>query len=824
VRKKQPGKSQYVPAPEAFGVDTQVRRIGPKFDRLAALMDASSGGLELRPDPTALAPERLLVFEVRGSVLSFANAIRKVPGLELIDEEAFPEDNDDKNPAAYLLVPNDAALRQVLSLWRRWVGGQSMATGFTPWREVFSLLRDIRTWGPQDRISESERDILDDEIQGRDDTYLVPVEIELVFRRNGDWPEASVSQSIIDVGGRVVSRARIDEIAYHAILAELPVQAIRAIIELRQESIGGLDPIQHIRPQSLATGLGISEVEAAIRQNSDGEFGEPILALIDGVPVQRHPWLAQHIIVDDVFDLEPSTPVDGRSHGTAMASLIVHGDHNNSEAPIRRKVIAVPVLGKDDQFPPNQLVVDLLYRAILSLRNGPEATGRFVTIVNISLGNRRRQFHGQLSPWARLLDRLAYRLGILFLVSAGNITDEFSLIGFSTRTEFEDAKELERSAATIKSVDALKAERRLLSPGETVNGITIGSRNFDWVPLADRGSASVNIEPYAGLTLANPSSAMGPGFAKSVKPDLLYPGSRELLNVVGSGGGTLQLKPPQRAIRASGLKVAVPPRGGLEAALGFTNGTSAAAALASRTAHRIHDALEYEYGQEFLELSSLQRATLLKALLVHPAAWDEESAALIRQTVGPSDGRQHVKQKDNIRRFLGYGSYDLDDAVSCATDRATFWAIGEVGPDQVVPLPVPIPSAFGGKALHHSVSATLAWMTPVNSGRQAYRAVRLKLTEPTWLGSLAVGNCSDQPDQNQMNRGTIASRRWSGDNAAVVGDSDTVDFEVSRLPDTGSEAFGPITFSLVVTISMPTVNEIYQQVKERVRPVLRQRI
>ena len=43
--------------------------------------------MTLRADANALAPERLLVFEVRGSIGSFADAIRRVPGLELVDEE-----------------------------------------------------------------------------------------------------------------------------------------------------------------------------------------------------------------------------------------------------------------------------------------------------------------------------------------------------------------------------------------------------------------------------------------------------------------------------------------------------------------------------------------------------------------------------------------------------------------------------------------------------------------------------------------------------------------------------------------------------------------
>lgn len=786
-------------------------------------MDLSNSGFELRSDPTALAPERLLVFEVRGSVSKFANAIRNVPGLELIDEKTLPEDDHDKNPTAYLLVPNDAALRQVLSLWLCWVNNQSMVTGFTPWRDVFNTLKDIRAWGPQDRVSEPERCILSDEIQGLSEDKLVPIEIELVFRRNGDASETSVSQAIAAIGGSILSRARIEDIAYHAILAELPVRAIHGIIELDQGSISGLEPIQHIRPQSLATGKTPSDIEPITLTDESGSFGEPILALIDGVPIQRHPWLAQHVVVNDVFGLEPNTPTEGRSHGTAMASLIVHGDRNNYEAAIPRKIISVPILGVNDKFPPNRLVVDLVYLAILALKEGPEPSGPHVTIINISLGNKRRQFYGQLSPWARLLDRLSYKLGILFLVSAGNIGDDFAVTGFNTRTAFEDASITERSSATLRSIDALKAERRLLSPAETVNGVTIGAHNFDWVPLAERGTASSNIEPYSGLVLSNPSSAMGPGFANSVKPDLLYPGSRELLNVVSSGS-ELRVKPPNMAIRAAGLKVAAPPRGGVEVAHGYSNGTSAAAALASRTAHRIHDALEAEYGQDFISLSSLQRATLLKALLIHPAVWDERTAALIKETVGPTDGRQHVKQKDNIRRFLGYGSYELDQAVSCASDRATFWASGEIDSEQTVPVSVPIPSAYGGKAQFHSISATLAWMTPVNSGRQGYRAVRLKLTEPTWLGVLALSGCSGQPDQNQMNRGTIASRRWSGDSAAVVGENDTVDFEVSRMPDMGMEAEELVTFALAVTVSMPSVNKIYEQVKERVRPELQQRL
>jgi hypothetical protein len=43
--------------------------------------------LQLRADANSLAPERLLVFEVTGSVQNFANAVSRIAGLEFAGEE-----------------------------------------------------------------------------------------------------------------------------------------------------------------------------------------------------------------------------------------------------------------------------------------------------------------------------------------------------------------------------------------------------------------------------------------------------------------------------------------------------------------------------------------------------------------------------------------------------------------------------------------------------------------------------------------------------------------------------------------------------------------
>ena len=775
-------------------------------------------GLSLRSDPTALAPERLLVFEVKGDVVNFARAVSRVPGLELIDEEELPSD-EDKAPFAYLLVPDLVALRQILSLWQTWLSKGELSEGYAPWRDVFGCLRDLRVWGPADRVQPLDAKILEEEIEGREDDELVPLELELIYRTGSDVAaaaESAVVQAITQAGGNLIHRARIDDIAYHAVLARIPVASIRILIARAPESLAGVEPIMHIRPQSVVTRIQANDSLAPAAPIDEPPVSEAsILALLDGVPVAGHPLLRRHLSVEDYFGLESDALVAQRVHGSAMASLIIHGDRNRPEPPIPRQIHCIPVMGANDRFPPDRLIVDLIYQAVLQMRGGVQPSAPWVIIVNISLGNLRRPFHGQLSPWARLLDRLAYRFGLLFLVSAGNVTGSFPVSAFDTRMAFEDAAPIVRTEGVINALASIVADRRLLSPSETVNGLTIGGRNIDWVSKTDRASARVNVNPFTDLDTANPSSALGPGFSNSVKPEILMPAAVEHLRVIGSDGGIIVS--PAGATRGSGLRVAAPSRPGLEGAEAFTNGTSAATALASRTAHRIHDALEAAYGQEFLQLSGTHRAVLIKALLVHPARWPQEAAALLKRLLGPFGKGQASRQKDNIRRFLGYGMYDADDAVACAADRATFWCVGDLGRDRSVDVVVPIPVAMGGQARPHSISATLAWFAPVLPGRKSYRSVRMKILEPRELDGLAVSGLGSQPDMNQTNRGTVFTRQWSGDRAAIITEGMTMTLKIQRDPDPATSVDEAVSFGLAVSLEMPGELRLYDQVRTRLQ-------
>ncbi len=772
----------------------------------------------LRADPESLAPERLMVFELKSDISSFAKAVQKVIGLDLVDEDEIDVD-EGQSAHLYLMVPDLTALTSIESMWRRWLRGQPMERGFTPWRDIFSHLNDIRLWGPRDRLGEYHQGVLTDQIAFLDDNEFVSIEIEVVYRPNdiaaGD-NENAVRAVIAARGGRVLDRSRITDIHYHALLVSLPVTEIRQIIGLSSDSIVGCEAVMHICPQSLATSIHTAEEEPA-GPLAPVPTGVPILALLDGVPVSGHTDLAGRLDIDDAFGLEPSAVVTDRVHGTAMASLITRGDLNVNEPPLPRRIHVLPVLGARDQFPFDRLIVDMIYVAITRMLEGQDATAPYITIVNMSLGNARTLFDRKMSAWARLLDRLATKYGLLFVVSAGNHSDTFRLPGVRNWRDFEDADHTIRSTCTLSGIDARMGYRKLMSPAESINSLTIGASNDDNVSSVDR-RLTANLNPYPILRMPNPSSALGPGFANSIKPDLLFPGGKEHI-AMSQSGGELHVGVATPA-RAHGLKVAGPPRGGNENLRTHSGNTSGATALASRTCHRIHDALELAYGDEFLRLSKHSRSVLIKALIVHTAAWPEATATFIKSILGPDDPKQSYRQRDNIKRHIGYGFADPDLAISCAADRATFWAIGELYAEKGVEISVPIPACMGAQLRPHSVQATLAWLTPVSSGRKAYRNIRLRIEDPAMMPSLGVAPAQSQPDTFQAWRGTVYSKTWTGNNPAIVTPDHFLKFWVQRQPDLTSEnKDDAVKFALAVTVAMPGQMQIYEQVRERVQPV-----
>lgn len=787
---------------------------------MATQLDANTPILQLRADPDALAPERLLVFELTGGVMQFTEAVRLVPGLEFLGAEDLDEDELDKNPAVYLMVPSEAALRNIVTLWRGWQQNGTVPPRFSAWKAMFSQLRDIRPWGPQDRVTPADRNVLIEEY-ARDDA-LTRVEVELVFRRNGDVTEAEARAGILGVGGAVVSRSRIAGAGYHALLVDLPGPALANVIGRNPAGLAGVEAVLQIRPQSIFQLVPSDEIDGLPAGGAPVLDGDPVAAIFDAVPLSQHPRLAGTLSVDDPFDLE-GLAVGARKHGTAMASAVVHGDINGAwDRPLERRVHFVNMLyatadsNQPERFP-DLLPADMFERAVLAMRTGDAPTAQHVLIVNASLGDPNKPFAGRLSGWARVVDHLASAYGILFVISAGNHHAALETQNM-TAGAFEALDQAERVKVALRASAAQIARRRVLAPAEAMNAITVGALHADQFDYPHPLPAS-HFDVWAETGLCSVSSALGPGHNGATKPEILAPGGRHHVRLFPHGDHHRLQPLTTNAAAFGGIAVAAPPSAtslGPDV-LARSIGTSVAAALTTGVAARAHEALEAAY-TDFGALPSAQRACLLKALLVHGARWTNARDLLI-EVLGPPEGKYSYRQKDNIRRYIGYGAYDPDVIISCADDRATLWTVGTLAADQGKRFRIPWPAVMTAKAQPHSLTATLAWFSPPRPGSVAYRAVRMKIVEPTQLGTAGIKASGVQPDPKQAHKGTVVHRRWDGDKAAAMAANGFFDLDIQREADDGDTA---ADFAVVVTLEMPGEIEIYNQVLNRVelKPVV----
>lgn len=447
VRRDNPGgRGRRIRIPTA---ERQRERLDEKFRDIARSFQA------VRTSVVGVEPEQVIVFETVGdSAAKFAAAAEMVLGLEWLAEldlgECDPDDDfrDEKGPTKrlpqrlYAVMSRQQAIERLLSLWSRWVKnpGEKAKKGFGPFKEVFSHLRDVRRWGPKDRLLET--GVLEDWEEnlslGRD---LVRFEIEL-WCRGGAFARkkayADLERLVSADGGRCVAQSEVPEILYHGVLAELPSASLRRTVErLRAEEYTELlqcEGVMFFRPQAQAS-FPIGEPGEVMipdhRNEAPAAVGEPIVAVLDGLPLENHRRLRGRLRLDDPDGHSERYEPRHQEHGTAMCSLVAHGDLGLDGPPLRRPIYIRPILVPQEDLtgrfhevtPDGVLLVDLFLRAVRRIVAGEgdtPAAAPSVRVVNLSFGNSHQPFDRQFSPLARLLDWLAWQHKLLFLVSAGN--------------------------------------------------------------------------------------------------------------------------------------------------------------------------------------------------------------------------------------------------------------------------------------------------------------------------------------------------------------------------------------------------------------------
>lgn len=814
----------------------QIDRFYPKLIQLVQSFEAKK--VSIQQTATGIDPEMVLVIEIIGSIDNFVRAVRRIDGFEWLGEIEYDNilPNEDffnpKNPKSslngrlFLIMSNHEAMKQLLSLYKKFKNNskEKFPTNYGRYKELFLCLNDIRYWGVQERYYETGIIEYWEEYLEQSGHLEVCFEIELWYRSSEEkrrLTSQNVNGLIQELNGNIISECIIKDISYHALLVKLPANKIREIIQDPNIRLVECDGIMYFRPiGQMAVGKRVLDEEFSDVDfgNLPTPFGDPVIAVLDGLPVENHHLLSNRLIVDDPDNWAGSYPVQKREHGTAMASLICHGDLNNGSHPLPRPIYIRPILKHDEleqgEVIPesDELSIDLICRAVRRIcgdENGKGAVAPSVKIINFSIGDESKIFFQTMSPMARCLDWLSSLYDILFIISAGN--QMRSVETNLSNDEFEKMSHTEVEKIVVRSLYEDERNRRLLAPAECINGLTVGALNYDnseYIQLDDR------IEPFENI-LPSPISAFGRGYLRSIKPDLLYSGGKVCFkkNIVSNS----VLLDCYFSGRAPGIKAATPGR-----LLGdiykcrFESGTSLSTALISHDAGFCYESLceILEEQHEKLDYEPYI-AQLLKTLIVHGCSWGEVGDCLSSH-LKPHYKSHQVKQK--VAQWLGYGIPDIQKVLECTEQRATALGFGELNNGEAHVFTLPLPPSLSGTKHKRKLTITLGWLSPIAPNTQKYRIAHLWFD----VGNKPLQTKRAEADHNDVRRGTVQHEIFEGDAAFPIIDGEKLKIQVNCREFAG-KIIDPVKYGLAVTLEIAEGVDIpiYDEIMTRIAPAIR---
>lgn len=805
-------------------------RLGPQFKVLQDTM-----AFQVQHAAPNADPDLVVILEIVGTVKDFATAVAKVPELVWLnewesiniaaDEEFFHDDGRlQLQGQFYLIGTNQQALQQLISLWNRWRDKQPFAHGQGRWKHVFEQLKEIRFWDKRDRLTDDVllywNNLLADGVERQ-----IRFEIEAWY-----YPDAQKNQqtfhelcgALAQLGGAVLGSAVIPEIGYHGILATLSSSAVQAILDGREGRLVASNRIMYFRPRAQAISRQFEgDPESDDLKGVPVANGEPVVALLDGMPMQNHPLLSNHLIIDDPDGIEAYYRPRERIHGTAMASLIVHDELEADSPPTQRKIYVRPVMMPDtndtynevraEQIPDNQLIIDLVHRAVKRIfegdaGNAPAAPS--IKIINMSLGDASKPFGRQMSPWARLIDWLSWKYDVLFVVSAGNHPEP--IVCDHPSANFSTLAPDQRIDITLKALTESAANRSIISPAESINSLTVGALHHDSSAPVELPADVYDLLP---MNYISPITRTGSGYRRAMKPDVLFPGGRQVYRRrIASSSSNHTILDVVNAIRAPGHKVAFPAQG-VGNHTGYIRGTSNAAAIASRHAAELYEVINELRAEHGEKLPPMYDTVLLKAMVAHGASWVDTEGHL--KQARPDLCADYNAEKRFLSRWLGYGPVAREYGLFCTPQRVTMVGVGKVKKGMALDFKVPLPPSLAGKKVARRLTVTLAWLSPLNHSSQQYRCARLWFSPPK--DDLNI-NRQDAQWQS-VRRGTLQHEILSGDEATAYTEGSALVFRVNCEQD-AKKLEGEIPFALVVSLEVAIGSEIpiYQEVADVIMP------
>lgn len=517
-----------------------------------------------------------------------------------------------------------------------------------------------------------------------DDSHVVDVELRAGSTdQDGPARRGEFRQYVAQVGGRLID-GEINAADYYLFRAELPSWAIIDLVNYRFDLLFiDLPPRVELEMFDLTRPVD----EAPFPEIMPRRLGTPVIGLIDGGVVDAHPLLRSSLATLPHQSWVPgnaavNAPATDARHGCAAAGIAALGSLR--EALVRQSEPITPlgvcvarVLDHSEQLPETLNLPARLSEIIEHLQSQAG-----VRIVNHSIASKSPFRTSRMSVWAERLDHIAREKQILFVVPSGNVDGEVN-----PRRDWLDVHVSEGRYPLY----LLEDRCRLRDPAQALNVLTVGG----YVPEAAapwRARTQQGLEPIAQSGQVSPLSRTGPGYARTIKPDVV----EESGNYYRDASGALNI-----TSRITDVAVVDPSWLTAGQQVRFTHGTSVAAPKVAHLAGRILEALPGA-GPD-----------LLRALIVNGAEWP--------QPVRRSD------REDALRQF-GYGVprapriFDISGSRSMILIEDSI----RIGRVQYFVIPFPREIFVEPTSTLVRVSITLAYRPPVRRTNKRYRGTVLE--------------------------------------------------------------------------------------------------
>ena len=341
-----------------------------------------------------------------------------------------------------------------------------------------------------------------------------------------------------------------------------------------------------------------------------------------------------------------------------------------------------------------------------------------------------------------------------------------------------------------------------MSPAENINGLTIGAIYDDYCEVDENDRTIFAVQ----RGFPSPISSYGKGYRSIITPDLFYRGGRKFIS--GSWNGNCQWL---QTNREPGCKVAAPTMDSTKNGQAFTFGTSDATALISHEALKCYDVLNDIYQSETGEAPPYDYiAILVKAMLTHGASWGDIASQVAKIT--------EAREKQ-VSRWLGYGIPNVSRVEECAKNRVTLIGSGSLKKDEGHIFTLPLPVDISSKVIKRRLVVTLAYFSPVEVSKQAYRSAKLWFDV---VGNEQLASNRENTEWQAVQKGTLQHEIFEGEKALIWNEEKEIQIKVNCKEDAGKFK-NAIPYCIFVTFEVAEGQDIdvYSKVVNKVKTTIK---